>query len=138
MIVQPRDKFFTSLMAIRSAASDPQTSSGVEIVCAGKTLDAAGMEALRRGLTAGAQRGRWSFVIDLGRVKSLDSPGLGMLVSALRTIRDIGGSVGLVTASPSLQRILEVCTHNRRCKIFSSTSDAVESLTLAAQPKSAA
>jgi len=77
-------------------------------------------------------------VLDLSKVKSMDSPGLGMLVSALRTIRDLGGSVGLVTGSPRLQHILELCASDRTCSIFSRTADAIAALTGATQPKTAA
>ena len=137
--MQPRDKFFNALFGIRSAASGTQNGSGgVEIVSVGSQLDADGMEAVRAKLMSCAQRGNWKYVLDLGKVKSMDSPGLGMLVSALRTIRDLGGSVGLVTSSPRLQHILELCARDRTCSIFSGTSDAIAALTGTTQPKTAA
>jgi anti-sigma B factor antagonist len=137
--MQPRDKFFNALFGIRSAASGTQTGSGgVEVVCAGSELDADGMEAMRAKLMSSAQRGNWNYVLDLGKVQSMDSPGLGMLVSALRTIRDLGGSVGLVTDSPRLQRVLEMCARDRTCSIFTRTADAVAALAATTQPKTAA
>jgi anti-sigma B factor antagonist len=139
MTMQPRDKFFSALLGIRSAASGKQTGSGaVEVVAAGKRLDADGMETLRSKLMSCAQRGNWNYVLDLSLVKSMDSPGLGMLVSALRTIRDLGGAVGLVTDSPRLHRILELCARDRSCNIFSGTADAIAALAGATQPKTAA
>ncbi len=137
--MQPRDKFFNALFGIRSAASGTQNGSGgVEVVAAGSQLDVDGMEAMRSKLMSCAQRGNWKYVLDLSKVQSIDSPGLGMLVSALRSIRDIGGTVGLVTSSPRLQRILELCARDRTCSIFSRTADAVAALTEATQPKTAA
>jgi|ERR1700680_213786 len=137
--MQPRDKFFNTLFGIRSAASGTQNGSGsVEVVAAGSQLDVDGMEAMRSKLMSCAQRGNWKYVLDLSKVQSMDSPGLGMLVSALRSIRDIGGTVGLVTSSPRLQRILELCARDRTCSIFSRTADAVAALTEATQPKTAA
>jgi hypothetical protein len=42
--MQPRDKFFSALLGIRSTASGTQTDSGaVEVVAAGKQLDVDGM-----------------------------------------------------------------------------------------------
>jgi anti-sigma B factor antagonist len=96
------------------------------------------MEAMRAKLMSSAQRGNWNYVLDLGKVQSMDSPGLGMLVSALRTIRDLGGSVGLVTDSPRLQRVLEMCARDRTCSIFTRTADAVAALAATTQPKTAA
>src|SRR5579863_8655046 len=100
--MQPRDKFFTALLDIHSA--QPASSAAVEVVSAGERLTVPAMDALRTKFMAGAQRGAWRYVVDLSRVKKMDSPGLGHLVSALRTIADIGGMVGLVTSSPKLQR----------------------------------
>jgi anti-sigma B factor antagonist len=137
--MQPRDKFFNALFGIRAAASGTQNGSGsVEVIAAGSQLDADGMEAVRAKLMASAQRGNWKYVIDLTKAKTISSPGLGMLVSALRSIRDLGGSVGLVTSSPRLQRILELCARDRTCSIFSRTADATAALTGATEPKTAA
>lgn len=96
------------------------------------------MDTLRLNLTSCAQRGSWRYVVDLTRVKKMDSPGLGMLVSALRTIHDLGGAVGLVTDSPKLHRILELCAHSRSCKIYGCTGDAIAALRNQARPKTAA
>jgi anti-sigma B factor antagonist len=136
--MQPRDKFFSALLGIRSASTGSSGSGEVEVVSAGDDLDSNGMEAVRTAVMSCAQRGNWSYVLDLSRVRSMDSPGLGMLVSALRSIRDMGGSVGLVTDSPRLQRILELCARDRNCSIFNHTSDAVKALTASGQPKTAA
>ncbi len=135
--MQPRDKFFNALFAIRSAA-EPSDSEAVAVVAASDRLDADGVDTLRLKLTSCAQSGSWRYVVDLRRVKKMDSLGLGMLVSALRTIRDLGGAVGLVTASPKLQSILELCTHSRSCKIYARTGDALEALRNAARPNTAA
>jgi anti-sigma B factor antagonist len=137
--MQPRDKFFSALFGIRSAASGTQNGSGgVEVVAAGRELDVDAMEAIRSKVMSCAQRGNWKYVLDLSKVQSMDSPGLGMLVSALRSIRDLGGTVGLVTTSPRLHRILELCARDRTCSIFSRTADAITALTGATQPKTAA
>src|SRR5579864_1673497 len=138
MVMQPRDKFFNALFGIRSASSGTQNGSGgVEVIAAGSQLDADAMEAVRSKLMSCAQRGSWKYVLDLSKVKSMDSPGLGLLVSALRSIRDIGGSVGLVAGSPGLHRILELCARDRTCSIFSRTTEAIAALTGATQPKTA-
>jgi anti-sigma B factor antagonist len=138
-MMQPRDKFFAALFGIRSAAAAQSGSGGVEVLAAGKQLDTDGMEAVRAKVMSGAQRGNWNYVFDLTRVKTMDSPGLGMLVSALRTIRELGGNVSLVTDSPRLQRILELCARDRTCRIFNRTAEAISALSApGAQPQTAA
>ena len=137
-MMQPRDKFFSALMGIRSAAGASGSTGGLEVLQADNRLDADGMETVRARVMSGAQRGNWNYIFDLTRVTTMDSPGLGMLVSALRTIRDLGGSVGLVTDSPRLQRILELCARDRGCQIFSHTAEAIAALSVRPQPQSAA
>jgi anti-sigma B factor antagonist len=134
--MQPRDKFFTALLDIRS--HPVEQSNLVEIVTAGERLNIDTIDALRSKLTACAQRGTWRYVVDLTRVKTIDSPGLGMLVSALRIIQDVGGTVGLVADSPKLQRILELCVRSRSCKIYARTGDALRALRSMPQPRTAA
>ena len=135
--MQPRDKFFSALLGIQAAAAGAISSGEVEVVSTGDRLTAEAVDALRTKLMACAQRGSWRYVLDLSRVKRMDSPGLGSLVSALRSIADLGGVVGLVTGSPKLQRILELCARSRSCKIFERTNDALLALRTA-QPKTAA
>ena len=137
--MQPRDKFFSALLGIQAAASGTQTGPGsVEVLAASKRLDSDGVEAMRAKVMSCAKAGNWNYVLDLTSVETMDSPGLGMLVSALRTIRDLGGSVGLVTDSPRLQRVLELCARDRSCRIFTRTAEAVDALAASSQPQTAA
>lgn len=137
-IMQPRDKFFSSLMEIRSASGLTSTVERPAVVEAGGVLDAGAMEKVRSALTTSAQQGCWNYVIDLSDVHAVDSNGLALLVSALRSLRDAGGYAALVTGRPDMQRILELCARSRNCLIFSSTSEACSALQSCALPKTAA
>jgi anti-anti-sigma regulatory factor len=68
----------------------------------------------------------------------MNSQGLGILINTLRSIRDLGGSVGLVTGSPRLKHVLELCARDRHCKIYNRKRDAIKALSAAARPKTAA
>jgi anti-sigma B factor antagonist len=133
--MQPRDKFFTALLAVRSGS--PPLSHAVEIIQAGSQLNDETVESLRSRLVASAQRGSWRYVLDLSRITTIDSNGLGLLVSALRSVQDAGGTIGLVASSPKLQRILELCVRSRSCKIYARSGDALRALR-DARPKTAA
>jgi len=137
-MMQPRDKFFSALMGIRTAGASCGLPGGIEVLAADDHLDADGMESVRAKVMSSARRGNWNYIFDLTRVTTMDSPGLGMLVSALRAIRDLGGSVGLVTDSPRLHHILELCARDRGCQIFSRTAEALSALSGHPQPRSAA
>lgn len=138
--MQQRDKFFNALVSIRSTAAIAEAAASGQpaIIDGGTALDAASMRTVREALTSNAREGRWNYVLDLSRVTAIDSSGLGMLISALRSLRDAGGSIGLVTASPNVQRILELCARRRSCRIFARTADAVAALTRSSLPRSAA
>lgn len=125
-------------MQIRSTAGMPPTIARPAVVDAGGCLNAGAMEKVRAELTTSAQQGCWNYVIDLSGVDAVDSNGLALLVSALRSLRDAGGYAALVTARPDMQRILEMCARSRNCRIFSSTSEACSALQSSALPKTAA
>ncbi len=125
-------------MAIRSAAGLTSTVERPALVEPGATLDAAAMEKVRASLTTSAQQGCWNYVIDLSGVRAVDSNGLALLVSALRSVRDAGGYAALVTGRPDMQRMLELCARSRNCRIFSSTSEACRALQSSPLPKTAA
>jgi len=123
-MMQPRDKFFSALIGIRTAGASCGLPGGIEVLAADDHLDADGMESVRAKVMSSARRGNWNYIFDLTRVTTMDSPGLGMLVSALRAIRDLGG--------------LELCARDRGCQIFSRTAEALSALSGHPQPRSAA
>lgn len=137
--MQPRDKFFSALLSIRSNVVGELAGAGQPaVIDAGESLDRVSMEAVRAALTLSAQQGRWNYVLDLTRVASVDSSGLAMLISALRSLRDVGGKIGLVTDRADVQRILELCARHRTCRIYARTAEAVADLSNSPQPQTAA
>ena len=136
--MQARDKFFAALATFRAQAALAQNEDSPAVIDVGETLDAHAMNMVRKAFTTCAQQGRWNYVLDLSQVNAVDSSGLGMLVSALRSIHDVGGQVGLVADSLKLQRILELCARTRNCKIFTQVSEAVAALTPLGLPETAA
>lgn len=80
-------------------------------------LDAAGATVVRRAVAAEVAAGRTDLTVNLDRVGSLDSAGLGSLISALRIARDAGGDVRLETSNPRIRRILEVTALSKVFKL---------------------
>jgi len=54
------------------------------------------------------EQGRTKIVADMANVTYVDSAGLGMLASKLRTVRDKGGDLKLARISPKIQRVLSM------------------------------
>lgn len=81
---------------------------------------------LREAIIDQTSAGNFNLVIDLSRVEFLDSTGLGVLVGALKRIRDNEGSLTLA-AAPS--RILKVFKVTGLTKIFTLTETVEEATT---------
>ena len=63
---------------------------------------------LRERLVELVDSGARNVVVDLGRVDFLDSTGLGVLVGALKRLRAVGGTFGLVCAKEPLLKIFRI------------------------------
>jgi anti-sigma B factor antagonist len=53
-------------------------------------------------------KGRYNLIISLEDVRYIDSTGLGVLIGALKRVREHGGSVSLVCTNPQIKKIFEI------------------------------
>jgi anti-sigma B factor antagonist len=82
---------------------------------------------LRERLIELVEAGARNVVVDLSRVEFLDSTGLGVLVGALKRLRAVGGSLGLVCAQERLLKIFRITALDRVFSLY----DSVEAATAA-------
>jgi anti-sigma B factor antagonist len=68
-----------------------------------------------------------NIVIDLGKVKFMNSSGLGMLIGALTTMRKAGGSLVIANATDKIESLLIVTKLITVFKHFKSLDEAVAS-----------
>ncbi len=68
-----------------------------------------------------------NIVVDLGKVKFMNSSGLGMLIGALTTMRKSGGDLRIANATDKIQSLLIVTKLITVFKHFDSVDKAVES-----------
>ncbi len=68
-----------------------------------------------------------NIVVDLGKVKFMNSSGLGMLIGGLTTMRKAGGDLRLANATDKIQSLLIVTKLITVFKNFDSVQKAVES-----------
>lgn len=85
------------------AADVTDTSLPVVVRCRGG-LDFAYTDALREVFAGITER---DVVVDLRRLTFVDSTGLSVLMSARRTLRDVGGSLSIRGASGLVRRVFE-------------------------------
>ena len=71
--------------------------------------------------------GKTNIVVDLAKVKFMNSSGLGMLIGGLTTMRKSGGDLRLANATDKIQSLLIVTKLITVFKNFDSVDKAVES-----------
>lgn len=73
-------------------------------------------------------RGVYNLVIDLQRVRYIDSTGLGVLIGGLKRVREHGGSVNLVCTNPQIRKIFDITGLVKIFGIFESDDAAMKAL----------
>ena len=73
------------------------------------------------------EKGKKNVVVDLSKVKFMNSSGLGMLISGLTTMRNAGGDLRLANVADRIQSLLVVTRLITVFKNYDSVDEAVES-----------
>jgi len=73
------------------------------------------------------ERGEKSIVIDLGPVQTMNSSGLGALISGLNTMRLAGGEIKLTGVNEKVDKLLTITKLHSVFESFASVEEAVES-----------
>lgn len=71
--------------------------------------------------------GKTNIVVNLGKVKFMNSSGLGMLIGALTTMRKAGGDLRIANATDKIESLLIVTKLITVFKHYKSVDEAVES-----------
>jgi anti-sigma B factor antagonist len=87
-------------------------------------LDAANSGELKRDMAPILETNR-KVIIDLARVRFVDSSGLGAILSCLRQLAGKGGDLKLCSMSKQVRAAFELVRMHRVFDIFSSREDAV-------------
>jgi anti-sigma B factor antagonist len=72
--------------------------------------------------------GSYYLVINLEKVRYIDSTGLGVLIGGLKRVREHGGSVNLVCVSPQIRKIFDITGLVKIFGIFPDEQSAVSAL----------
>ena len=70
---------------------------------------------------------RTNLVVDLSKVKFMNSSGLGMLIGALTTMRKAGGDLRIANATDKIESLLIITKLITVFKHFKSLDEAIES-----------
>lgn len=73
------------------------------------------------------EKGKSNIVVDLGKAKFMNSSGLGMMISALTTMRNAGGDLRLANVADRIQSLLVITKLITVFKHYDSIDAAVKS-----------
>ena len=73
------------------------------------------------------EQGKKNVVIDLAKAQFMNSSGLGMLISAMTTMRNAGGDLRLANVADRIQSLLAITKLNNIFKHYPSIDEAVVS-----------
>jgi anti-sigma B factor antagonist len=88
-------------------------------------IDAYTAPMLREQLRELAAKGAVHLIADLSQVSFLDSTGLGVLVGALKRLREAGGSLTLMIIAPRILRLFQITGLTKVFAIHPSVTGAI-------------
>lgn len=80
---------------------------------------------LDEALSAVVEGGHNKLIVDLSAVDFLDSTGLGVLVKALKRVRENGGSLAVVTTTDRITKVFRITGLDAAIGLFGSVDEAV-------------
>ena len=102
----------------------------VDIVALDGEMNASTAVAVRAELKSRMAEGKIRFILDISRVPFLDSCGLSVLVTALKTAREMGGDISLLNPSKQAKELIQLTRLHRIFRIFDDEDDAVSEYSL--------
>ena len=98
---------------------------GTSIVDVEGEVDVLTSPRLKAALAEIVDAGASTIVVNLEGVQYMDSTGLGVLVSALKRIREKSGSIVLTGLNPHLSKIFEITGLRKVFKLYLNEADAL-------------
>jgi anti-anti-sigma factor len=102
------------------------TSTGAVVVGPEGRLNMVAAPGLRDQLRGLVESGHTRLVVDLSGVETVDSSGLGALISGLKAARQSGGDLRIAAPSEQATAVLELTNLNRVLKTYESADDAFD------------
>ena len=103
-------------------------STGVTILePKGKITIGVGDVALREAVSEALEAGARNILVNLGGVSTIDSSGIGELVSAYTTVSNRGGKLKLFNLPPKVSDILQITQLISVFEVFDNEEEAVNS-----------
>ena len=108
--------------------SDHATEGGARFIRVGGYLDFDVAPQFKKCVVRRIEEGDRLVVIDLSDVGFIDSTAIGVLVGALKRLKEVGGSLGVVCANDNVRNIFEMVGLENVIPLYHSRDDAVAAL----------
>jgi len=102
------------------------TDSGVVVVRPEGRLNMVAAPGLREQLHSLVQSGKTRLVVDLSGVDTIDSSGLGALISGLKAARQSGGDLRIAAPGEQAMAVLDLTNLNRVLKSYETADKAFD------------
>jgi len=104
-----------------------ETYNAVVITLRGNIMGGPTGAKLHETLNSLKEQNKLNVIVDLSRVKFMNSSGLGMLISAMTTMRNAGGDLRLANPAAKIRSLLVVTKLITVFENFDSVEEAAES-----------
>ncbi len=102
-----------------------RVADGVYVISLGGEIDLYTAPEFKQQLIEAVQEGARMIVIDLTRTTFIDSTTLGVLVGAVKRLRENGGELSLVCRDQNITKIFEITGLDRVFAIHASREEAL-------------
>lgn len=83
---------------------------------------------IKEGITELIEKGVYNLIISLEGVRYIDSTGLGVLIGALKKVREHNGTIGIVCNNPQIKKIFSITGLVKIFGIYRDEQEALKSL----------
>ena len=101
------------------------TEAGIGVVRPVGRLNMVAAPRLRSLIAQMVEGGTARVVVDLSSTESMDSSGLGALISGLKTARQAGGDLRIACLGPQVSTVLRLTNLDRVLRPYESVAEAV-------------
>ncbi len=103
-----------------------RSESGKAVIDVGGEVDILTAPKLREQIHHAIDRGEKDLIVDLLDVSFMDSSGLGVLISALKRTKEVGGSLTVVAATRPVTNVLSLTGLDKVFPVHDSLDVALE------------
>lgn len=105
-----------------------RSNNGIPVIDVSGEIDLYTAPAFRDILRQAVDDGHRRILVNMSRVRYVDSSGFGTLLGATKRLRPTGGSINLVGCNPSIQKMLRVTRLSTVFGVFDAEDEAIAAL----------